>query len=101
MMFVGKKISKKVSSNTWKKGTVIRIINMEGLNTMYHVEWDDGSLENLRLYEDYLNDDIWMEEEQKNMASFMADLLMGKLRGKLMKRSDPVVPVEEKPTVDP
>ena len=97
MMFVGKKISKKVSANTWKKGTVIRIINMEGLNTMYHVEWDDGSLENLRLYEDYLNDEIWMEEEQKNMASFMADLLMGKL----MKRSDPVVPVEEKPTVNP
>ena len=78
-MFVGKRISKKVSSHTWKKGIVIRIINMEGLNTMYQVEWEDGSVENLRLYEDYLNDELWLEEEQKNVSNFMAQLLMGKL----------------------
>ena len=91
-MFVGKRISKKVSSNTWKKGTVIRIINMEVLNTMYEVEWDDGSVENLRLYLDYLNDELWLEEEQKNVLNFMAELLMGKL----LKKSKTVASVDEK-----
>ena len=90
-MFVGKTISKKFSPNTWKKGCVLHIVNMEGLNTMYHVEWEDGSLENLRLYEDYLNDEIWFEEEQKTIKNFMADLLMGKL----LKKSEPVAPVEK------
>ena len=91
-MFVGKRISKKVSSHTWKKGIVIRILNMEVLNTMYEVEWDDGSVENLRLYLDYLNDELWLEEEQKNVLNFMAELLMGKL----LKKSKTVASVDEK-----
>ena len=94
-MFVGKVISKKISSNTWKKGNVLGIINMEGLNTMYQVEWEDGSMENLRLYEDYLNDEIWMEEEQKNIAGFMADLLLGKL----LKKPETVAPVVDEESI--
>ena len=91
-MFVGKRISKKVSSNTWKKGTVTRIINMEVLNTLFEVEWEDGSVENLRLYEDYLNEEVWLEEEQKDVSNFMAEILMGKL----LKKSKTVASVDEK-----
>ena len=91
-MFVGKRISKKVSSHTWKKGTVTRIINMEVLNTLFEVEWEDGSVENLRLYEDYLNEEVWLEEEQKDVSNFMAEILMGKL----LKKSKTVASVDEK-----
>ena len=33
--FVGKGIAKKCLFNQWKRGTVIRIVNMEGINTMF------------------------------------------------------------------
>ena len=74
-MFVGKRISKKVSSHTWKKGIVIRIINMEGLNTMYQVEWEDGSLENLRIIEDYLNDLVLLIKEHSREMNFIKLML--------------------------
>ena len=61
--FVGKRISKKCLPNSWKKGIVLKILNMEGINTMYQVEWEDGTLENLRIIEDYLNDQVWLDEE--------------------------------------
>ena len=33
---------------------------------MYQAEWEDGNLENLRIIEDYLNDQVWLEEEHGN-----------------------------------
>ena len=51
-------------SDCWKKGTVIKILNMEGVNTMYQVEWEDGGLENLRVIEASLNDQVWLDEER-------------------------------------
>ena len=62
--FIGKRISKKCSSDSWKKGDVIKISNMEGINTMYQVEWVDGTLENLRIIEDYLNDLVLLDDEE-------------------------------------
>ena len=43
---------------------MIKILNMEGINTMYQVEWEDGSLENLRIIEDYLNDLVLLDDEE-------------------------------------
>ena len=37
---------------------------------MYQVEWEDGSLENLRIIEDYLNDLILLDEEQSYDMQF-------------------------------
>ena len=31
---------------------------------MYQVEWEDGSLENLRIIEDYLNDLVLLDDEE-------------------------------------
>ena len=61
--FIGKRVSKKCLPNFWKKGIVLKILNMEGINTMYQVEWEDGTLENLRIIEDYLNDQVCLDEE--------------------------------------
>ena len=57
-------------SNSWKKGIVLQILNMEGINTMYQVEWEDGSLENLRIIEDYLNDLVLLDEEHSCEMQF-------------------------------
>ena len=54
---------------------MIKILNMEGINTMYQVEWEDGSLENLRIIEDYLNDLIRLDEEHSHEMQF-SDLKM-------------------------
>ena len=67
--FVGKRISKKsLSSNSLKKGIVLRILNMEGINTMYQVEWEDGRRENLRIIEECLHDQVWLGEELSNVT---------------------------------
>ena len=67
--FVGKRISKKsLSSNSLKKGIVQRILNMEGINTMYQVKWEDGRWENLRIIKEYLHDQVWMDEELSNVT---------------------------------
>ena len=67
--FVGKRISKKsLSSNSLKKGIVLRILNMEGINTMYQVEWEDGRRENLRIIEECLHDQVWLDEELSNVT---------------------------------
>ena len=56
---------------------MIKILNMEGINTMYQVEWEDGSLENLRIIEDYLNDLILLDEEhRREMNSIVSCKLM-------------------------
>ena len=73
--FIGKRISKQCLSNSWKKGIVIKILNMEGINTMYQVEWEDGTVENLRIIEDYLNDLILLDDEHSHEMQF-SDLKM-------------------------
>ena len=37
---------------------------------MYQVEWEDGSLENLRIIEDYLNDLVLLDEEHSHEMQF-------------------------------
>ena len=49
---------------------MIKILNMEGFNTMYQVQWEDGSLENLRIIEDYLNDLVLLDEEHSHEMQF-------------------------------
>ena len=67
--FVGKRISRKsLSSNSFKKGIVLRILNIEGINTMYQVQWEDGNKENLRIIEEYLREQVWLDEELKSMT---------------------------------
>ena len=66
---VGKRISKKsLSSNSLNKGIVLRILNMEGINTLYQVEWEDGGQENLRVIKEYLQDQVWLDEELRSMT---------------------------------
>ena len=77
--FVGKGIAKKCLFNQWKRGTVIRIVNMEGINTMFQVQWEDGSQQNTRLIEDYPNSEVWLEEEQRDVAHYIGSILLAKL----------------------
>ena len=78
--FLGKIILKKRSVfGFWKRGIVIKIINMEGVNTMFLIEWETGTQEYLRLIPHYLEGRIWLEEEQRNVSNHMANLLLGKL----------------------
>ena len=58
---------------------MIRILNLEGINTMFQVQWEDGSQENLRLIEDYLKSEVWLEEERNDVAQHLASILLGKL----------------------
>ncbi len=74
-------------------------MNMEGINTMFLVHWEDGSQETLRLIEDYLNSEVWLEEEQSQVTQFMASVLLGKLskiRDKKEKVSETVKDKEER-----
>lgn len=77
--FVGKRIAKKCLFNQWKRGLVIRILNMEGINTIFQVQWEDGSHETPRLIEDYLKSEVWLEEDQSDVAQHLAHILLGKL----------------------
>ena len=49
---------------------MLNILNMEGINTMYQVEWEDGNLENLRIIADYLNDLVLLDEEHSYEAHY-------------------------------
>ena len=35
---------------------------------MYQVQWEDGSQENLRIIEEYLREQVWLDEELKSMT---------------------------------
>ena len=52
---------------------------MEGINTIFQVQWEDGSQETPRLIEDYLKSEVWLEEEQSDVAQHLAHILLGKL----------------------
>ena len=86
--FVGKGIAKKCLFNQWKRGTVIRIVNMEGINTMFQVQWENGSQQNTRLIEDYLNSEVWLEEEQRDVVHNIKSILLAKLATKRDKNRE-------------
>ena len=74
-MLVHNKLWVELWAKVRKKGIVMKILNMEGINTMYQVQWEDGSLENLRIIEDYLNDLVLLDEEHSHEMQF-SDLKM-------------------------
>ena len=47
-----------------RKGVVLKLRNMEGLNTMFLVEFEDAT-EYFRLIYDYINEDLWIDEEEE------------------------------------
>ena len=46
---------------------------------MFQVQWEDGSQETLRLIEDYLRSEVWLEEERNDVAQRLVSILLGKL----------------------
>ena len=77
--FVGKRIAKKYLFNKWQTGLVARILNMEGINSMFEVRWEDGRLETLRIIQDFLNGNVWLVGEQRSLANSIKSALLGKL----------------------
>ena len=52
-----------------RHGVVVKLLNYEGVNTMYKVRWDDGEEQLFRLIYDYLKGELWFEETvNDNMA---------------------------------
>ena len=58
---------------------MISSVNMEGINTMFQVQWEDGSQQNSRLIEDYLNSEVWLEEEQRDVVHYVKSIMLAKL----------------------
>ena len=46
---------------------------------MFQVQWEDGSQQNTRLIEDYLNSEVWLEEEQRDPVHNVKSILLSKL----------------------
>ena len=63
-IFVGRKIVKRMPDESLRKGVVLKLRNMEGLNTMFLVEFEDAT-EYFRLIYDYINEDLWIDEEEE------------------------------------
>ena len=50
------------SGEEWR-GQVVRLLNYEGVNSMYKVQYDNGEEVLFRLIYDYIKQDLWLEEE--------------------------------------
>ena len=46
---------------------------------MFQVQWEDGSQQNTKLIEDYLNSEVWLEEEQRDVVHNVKSILLSKL----------------------
>ena len=42
-------------------GLVVKLLNYEGVNTMYKVQWDSGEETLFRLIYDFIKQDLWIE----------------------------------------
>ena len=45
------------------KGVVLKIINFENSNTLFLVDFEDGTLKSFRLIYDLVRGDAWLDEE--------------------------------------
>lgn len=65
-VFLGQRIVKRNPDGELRKGEVERILNMEGLNTMFIVQFDDkpDEQELFRIIYDYVNGDLWIDEPE-------------------------------------
>ena len=61
--FVGKRIVKRMPSGEERRGLVVKLLNYEGVNTMYRVRYDDGVEIQFRLIYDFIKGVLWFEEE--------------------------------------
>ena len=50
------------SGEEWR-GLVVKLLNYEGVNTMYRVRYDDGVEIQFRLIYDFIKGVLWFEEE--------------------------------------
>ena len=57
---------KRMPDESLRKGVVLKLRNMEGLNTMFLVEFEDAT-EYFRLIYDYINEDLWIDEEEEEI----------------------------------
>ena len=65
--FLGQRIAKKHDHyiktgllNSWNRGVVRDILYLEGINTIFLVEWEDGTREDLYLIDSYLRGKVWL-----------------------------------------
>ena len=55
---------------------------------MFQVQWENGSQQNTRLIEDYLNSEVWLEEEQRDVVHNIKSILLAKLATKRDKNRE-------------
>ena len=65
--FLNQRIVRREQDGELRKGTVRRILNMEGINSMFIVDFDDGP-ETFRLIYNFIADDLWIEGQEENIA---------------------------------
>ena len=63
-LFIGKRIVKRMPSGEEWRGLVVKLLNYEGVNSMYKVQYDNGQEVLFRLIYDYIKQDLWFEEAE-------------------------------------
>ena len=66
--FLNQRIVRREQDGELRKGTVRRILNMEGINSMFIVDFDDGFDETFRLIYNFIAEDLWIEGQEEYIA---------------------------------
>ena len=66
---MGLNITRKYQDGSLQSGTVLKILNLEGLNTMFLVQFPEKQ-EAFRLIYDYINNDVWINADHEEPNNY-------------------------------